>query len=338
MKSLFYRKLGAAQQKYDEIYACVRAHEDSFPVEDAERDAKILSHVLADHPELFYTNTSMTVRGTVHRMEAFINYTYSDEEALRVARRLDRVAEDIVDDLIDDNDTDYDKVLALHDYLKNTVEYDKRAAAAVAEDATSPAIGDAYSAVGAILKHKCVCEGFAEAFKLLCDKVGVECWVVMGTGSSSVGRGPHAWNIVRINGHYHHVDVTWDNQYASSSKIPNYAYFNLSDEEMEVDHTWDHSLYPACPHSPYNYFNVNNSLISTKPQLEGFLYTCFLNEEAHAIFRVMSGTRLAAQIESRLSEIVGNAARGCRYPRVRGYSVSWVPEKLIYCLTPSYEV
>lgn len=335
MQSVFYRNLGDAQEKYNEIYSCARAHRESFTVEDPERDVQIFSHVLAEHPELFYTNTSVSIYGNSHYMEARINYTYTRDEALRIARQLDRVADEIIDELINDHQSDYDKVRVLHDYLKSTVKYDSDVLGRT--DLTNPEVGDAYCAVGALLKHKCVCEGFAEAFKLLCDKVGVECWVVMGTGDSTVGRGPHAWNMVRINGYYHHVDVTWDNQYSDSASIPNYGYLNLSDEEISADHSWNRAHYPACPDSPYNYFKINDALIETRAELEGYLYENFMNEEPNVTFRVRRGSPLSREIERCIEEVASRAASRCKGLRAFGYSLSWMPEQMIYCLRPTYE-
>lgn len=175
--------------------------------------------------------------------------------------QLDAAAQSIISEHINDHQSDYDKVRSLHDYLKSNLEYDTVAASSHRPNERN--IAEAHNIIGALLKRKCVCEGFAKAFKFLCDKIDLECWVVSGKGSSSIGVGPHAWNIVKINGYYHHVDVTWDNQYSDSSSMPNYGYMNLSDDEIAKDHTWNKKHYPECPSSPYNYFRVNNALLDS---------------------------------------------------------------------------
>ena len=51
-----------------------------------------------------------------------------------------------------------------------------------------------------------VCEGYAEAFKILCDKLGIPCALVVGNAS-----GPHMWNYVQMeDGRWYLVDATWD--------------------------------------------------------------------------------------------------------------------------------
>lgn len=64
----------------------------------------------------------------------------------------------------------------------------------------------AYHAYGALMNGKAVCQGYAYAFKLLCDRAQIPCWIVTGTYGSE----PHAWNYVWLDGNYYLVDVTWD--------------------------------------------------------------------------------------------------------------------------------
>ena len=58
-----------------------------------------------------------------------------------------------------------------------------------------------------------VCEGYAKAFKYLCDQSnfngGISCITVTGTMSGGTGEGPHMWNIVNMeDGKNYLVDVT----------------------------------------------------------------------------------------------------------------------------------
>ena len=59
---------------------------------------------------------------------------------------------------------------------------------------------------------KVVCEGYAKAFKYLCDLAGlsdVECIIATGTMSGGTGAGAHMWNIVKMDDEKNYlVDVT----------------------------------------------------------------------------------------------------------------------------------
>ena len=62
----------------------------------------------------------------------------------------------------------------------------------------------AATAYGALAKGNAVGEGFAMAFKAICDQLNIDgCIVVLGYRYKVV----HAWNIVPLNGAYYHIDV-----------------------------------------------------------------------------------------------------------------------------------
>ena len=57
-----------------------------------------------------------------------------------------------------------------------------------------------------------VCEGYARAFKVLCDTVGIPCVLVDGeaTGSANESAEAHMWNYVQVENNWYAVDVTWN--------------------------------------------------------------------------------------------------------------------------------
>ena len=62
-----------------------------------------------------------------------------------------------------------------------------------------------------------VCEGYSEAFKIICDRLDVPCALVVGDAS-----GPHMWNYVQMeDGKWYLVDLTWDDNDGFTS----YTYF-----------------------------------------------------------------------------------------------------------------
>ena len=72
-----------------------------------------------------------------------------------------------------------------------------------------------YSPAGALLpkyNHICVCDGYARAFKMICDYCNVPCLYV-----SSV-RAKHAWNMVQLeSGKWYGVDATWGDEGKTAS-------------------------------------------------------------------------------------------------------------------------
>ena len=74
------------------------------------------------------------------------------------------------------------------------------------------------------------------------DLLDIECTVVHG--ASHGGADEHAWNMVRLDGEWYCVDVTWDDPITSSPfPLPDtttHMYFNVtSDFLRRHDHQWD---------------------------------------------------------------------------------------------------
>lgn len=106
------------------------------------------------------------------------------------------------------NSSDYDKLVAYKNAVCDLVAYDTAALAA-------PDYGDAYQVISVFDEDpntNVVCEGYAKAFKYLCDLTAfdhdVQCYVVSGTSDSGQGAGEHMWNVIRTGGESYMVDVT----------------------------------------------------------------------------------------------------------------------------------
>ena len=75
---------------------------------------------------------------------------------------------------------------------------------------------------------KPVCEGYARAFKLVCDRLSIPCLLISGTGNGE----DHMWNYVRMeDGLWYGVDVTWNDSAETDT------YFLTSKAIMNEDHT-----------------------------------------------------------------------------------------------------
>lgn len=98
---------------------------------------------------------------------------------------------------------------------------------------------DSSNPYGALVNRKAICLGYASAFQLLMDMSGVECITVVGAAFSS--QEDHAWNMVRLDGDWYCVDVTWD------MGLPEkyWCYFNVTSDYMAAtDHQWHYASVP----------------------------------------------------------------------------------------------
>ncbi len=100
--------------------------------------------------------------------------------------------------------TQYDRIVYLNDWLTQNNCYNSSADL----NAIDPQCHECISALeGRTGASGPVCEGYARAFKVLCDRLGIACVLVDGQTGSGEG---HMWNYVRLDGSWYAADVTWN--------------------------------------------------------------------------------------------------------------------------------
>ncbi len=149
--------------------------------------------------------------------------------------------------------TDAEKVKAVHDYIALNCAYDYSNYLNV----TIP--HESYTAAGVLLKKKGVCQGYAEAFGLFMDALNIPCKIIRGTA----GGGGHAWNLVKVNKKWYHIDVTWDDPVPDKKGYVRYSYFLIPDSVMDDDHTWTRSDYPKCTSGSDKFVKLLGSVSKT---------------------------------------------------------------------------
>lgn len=135
-------------------------------------------------------------------------------------------AKAILREIINDDMTDYEKTLAIYEYLVDMVSYDWDAYNAIGTQNSANNV--CYFLEGVFEYKRAVCDGKSKAFVLLCRIEGIEC--VRDWGASLTGGAGHAWNYVKIDGTWYMVDTTAGDgatNFSSGAKaeIMDYSYF-----------------------------------------------------------------------------------------------------------------
>ena len=103
------------------------------------------------------------------------------------------------------------------------------------------------------LYKRAVCDGFSLAFSYVINRVGIECGVVSGYGTKESYNSEHMWNIVRLNGKYYHLDVTWDiSTKSTGSRFLDY--FLIDDALAMRDHIWKDNAIENCNDLSLEYY------------------------------------------------------------------------------------
>ena len=148
---------------------------------------------------------------------------------------------DIISINIHDDMSDYEKELTIHDWIIDWTQYDKDANNNSPDANPDPDNDNPY---GLIFNKKSICRGYTTTFQLFMDLLGIECIIVEGIAAHSGNE--HAWNMVRIDGKWYCVDVTWnDPSGGDQSNYAKHEYFNVTSEFMrDTGHIWDESTTP----------------------------------------------------------------------------------------------
>jgi hypothetical protein len=197
--------------------------------------------------------------------------------------------------MVDKNWTDVQKVLWINDYICDVYTYDLL---------TEHHHLDEFISTG-----KGICEAYANMFTALCQELNIP---VSYCYSNEL---QHIWNVVEIDGHWYHMDTTWNDSFTdryefaliSTEKLklaieslfpgkPYQMYTPKTANSTKYDNAfWGQDVYGSMiPWSDYVYYikdfqlyrgNVKNlytevilSLDDTKWQVEGGYYSCGFND------------------------------------------------------------
>ena len=108
----------------------------------------------------------------------------------------------------------YEQLLYIHDWLTLNNQYNL--AATESKDKESNRVP--YTPVSALTgEEDPVCEGYAQAYKLLCDELDIPCLYVIGYAWTGSAWSLHTWNQVLLEGQWYAVDATFDDPTGGAS-------------------------------------------------------------------------------------------------------------------------
>ena len=163
---------------------------------------------------------------TGYTLEKAVDLSKIREQAEAFAAAVEKLAAGISAD-----GGEVETVRRIHDAVCARVTYDYAAAFTV-ESSLYPA---AFSAYGAAVNGRAVCEGYAKLFQLLCARFGIAATAVIG----QAGGDSHMWNAVRIQSNWYYMDLTWDDSVDQTP--PGYSYYALTEAELSATHVIDRS-------------------------------------------------------------------------------------------------
>ncbi len=266
----FERLTDSGKTLYVEILTILQNQSEGIVVSTTSIDAieMVFDYVMLDHPEIFYCAaykyTNYQVGNSTTKIAFSGIYSYGPEEIQRRQNQINDAVNKCLAGAPSSSD-EYYAIKYVYEYIITNTDY-------------SPGAEDNQNICSVFLGHSSVCNGYAKATQLLLNRLGIECTLVTGTvhkRDSSSER--HAWNLVKCNGQYYYLDVTWgDASYqtvsgesADTSKLPsvNYDYLNVTTAEIAKNHKLPDYIYmPLCNSMTDNYY-VREGNYFTSPEL-----------------------------------------------------------------------
>jgi hypothetical protein len=138
-------------------------------------------------------------------------------------------AANVLDEIIKDGMDDYEKELAVHDWIIYNCTYDEGSLSAIprpSENCDNP--------YGVLINGEAICRGYTTTFRMFMGMLGIPCGTVH---AEDIEGDEHAWNTVKLDGSWYYVDCTWDDPVPDFDGRPvRHTYFNVSREEIAVEH------------------------------------------------------------------------------------------------------
>lgn len=297
MEPYYYSQMNKQQQRiYQVIKNGLESLAESFdvPRTDGAELSEVFYKVRLDCPEIFYAST---FRYSYYEDSSLVKlkpaYLFDKkkikEHQVALAARTEKLARMARDK------NDWEKELYVHDFICENVIYDK-----LKKQYSHEIIGPLGQGVG-------VCEGIAKSVKILCDKLAIPCIVVISENNPEKNiKYRHAWNVVKVNGKWHHLDATFDN--SLGKKEVRYDYFNLDDKSIFRDHEPVIYKVPACSEGDHFYYK-EKKLSFTKQ--EDVAKRCLQAlKKAKVLTFHWRGGYLTKAVMQELLQIIAETARG----------------------------
>jgi len=203
----------------------------------------LFTTVLDRHPELFFVTGGYSyymIDGCITRF--LPEYKYTAEE-LPAWQAVYRSGLNAILSYANQGGNTVARLLRAHDYICANYQYDR-----------SYSI---YSPEEMFKYKKGVCQAYTMIFRAVLNEMGLG-------NSTAVSHGMnHTWNMVRLNGNWYHIDVTWDDPLADIPLRAMHDCFLVSDSRLKQKshYGWSGSIHASDTRYDYYFWqNINQAM------------------------------------------------------------------------------
>lgn len=206
----------------------------------------VFDYVFKDNPQIFYANQKLMYEWVENnksqKISSRIRFSYKkyNESISEVKKKIDNIIASYTL-ILNKLDSPYDQIKVLYKYFALNINYDLSQK-------------NDQSAYSVLINNRGVCASYSRAFQYIMISLDIPCIFITGELNGT----PHAWNMVKIDNLWYHIDITNGNN--GYDDYCNYEYFLLPTTIMEKSVKIDFDINnPIAISDKYNYFK-NNSL------------------------------------------------------------------------------
>ncbi|MEG1291658.1 MAG: hypothetical protein RSD28_05110, partial [Lachnospiraceae bacterium] len=245
------------RQVYDEMLSAILNYQEKIMLSSMEIELmkKAYGALCADYGGLFwvegYVFTKYTKGAELVGLEFSPTYSMTKEEQKQIQQQIDVVVEEWMSG-ISITDSEYNKAKYVYELLISNTTYEE-------------GVENSQNIISVFLNQKTVCQGYACAVQYLLGQLGMESVIISGTALEE----PHAWNLIRLDGEYYYMDVTWGKsgyrgQNTQQMPFVDYNYMTMTTQEMEWNHMTEVEFQlPQCTAVTNNYFRKEGTYIES---------------------------------------------------------------------------
>lgn len=230
------------------VYSSINNGYDSFnfycqnSYENCQEDVKKLTNnyeLLSNinnfvHPFNSYDKLNVII-SSLGKITIDVEKLYTEE----MIHILNNKVNEIYNSLINESMTDYEKIKVIHDYIINNTKYDQNKANDLVNN-TKTSKYLSHTAYGPIVQGYGICSGYTDALSLFLNKMNIPNYKISSEN--------HIWNLIYLDGHWLHIDLTWDDPVINTGEeVINHDYFLINTKELfqkeKEEHIFDENIF-----------------------------------------------------------------------------------------------
>ena len=297
MQAYYFSQMSKPERAaYNAMLECFMACAPSWRVPDLEQRAlsDVYARLKLDHPEIFWVRQySYRYTETSDYVDLRPEYSYEKSRVREQQKAIDARVTKLLRPILQAGKDEQERFI--HSFICQNVRYDK-----LKKEYSHEVTGPLTNGVG-------VCEGMAKTVKLLCDRLGIGCIVVLCEADPEHGiKYRHAWNLVQMNGTWYHLDATFDNT-LSACGTERFDYFNLCDEKIYRDHRASIYPLPACRDAAGFYYRKAGLSVTKIEDAQKRMQQALRKKQTHCVLHWRGGS-LTREVLAQLLQLAQQTA------------------------------